>query len=94
MNEARKWKDLVSLAVSTRVPAKPLEKARLTLTRYSSVEPDFDGLVSSFKHPIDGLIQAKVLENDKMSNIGVPTYAWEQVPPGKGKIRIEVREVA
>lgn len=90
--EATAWKKKVVNAVilNKLQPEKPFAKAKLTLTRFSSVEPDYDGLVSSFKHTVDGLIAADVIENDKMSNIGQPTYLWEQAPPGKGKIRVEV----
>lgn len=93
--EAQKWKARVmkALVCSSRVlPAEPWQKARLTLTRCSSVEPDFDGLVSSFKHVIDGLIVSGIIENDKMSNIGIPEYRWEKVPPGKGKIKVRVEK--
>lgn len=92
--EARKWKRKVIEAVIYKKlkPKKPLKHAILTLTRHSSVEPDFDGLVSSFKHVIDGLIYAQVLENDKTSNIGQPTYIWRKAPPGRGYIRVSVKE--
>jgi hypothetical protein len=90
--EARKWHAFVFVAVASHRPVKPLEHARLTLTRYSSVSPDSDGLVSGFKHVIDGLVKAGVLVNDKVSNIGMPTYKWEKSPPRKGAIRVLVEE--
>lgn len=71
----------------------PLERARLTLTRYSSVAPDFDGLVSSFKHIIDGLIDAGVIVGDSMKVIGAPTYLWEKTSPAKGRVKVIVEEV-
>jgi hypothetical protein len=89
--EARKWKRDVSLAVIAAGPAPirfPLKRARLEFTRFSSVEPDFDGLVSGFKWIQDALVHCGVLENDRMSNIGQPRYHWKRVPRGRGKIRI------
>lgn len=92
--EARKWKRAVIAHVDARnKPKTPLKKAKLTLTRYSSSEPDFDGLVSGFKHCVDGLIEAGVIENDKMSNVGIPTYQWERVARNSGHVRIKVEEL-
>lgn len=73
-------------------PAEPLKKAHLSLYRYSSVECDFDGLVSSFKHIIDGLVQAEVIVDDKASVIGRPHYEWVKTSPGKGMVRVVVEE--
>lgn len=73
-------------------PKEPLKKALVTLTRYSSSEPDFDGLTSSFKCILDSLIKCGVLEDDKMSVIGQPTYVWEKCKRDEGKIKIEVVE--
>lgn len=92
--EAKVWKAWVLLCVrQVKFKGPPLQKARLTLIRYSSSEPDFDGLVSSFKHVIDGLVDAKVLVSDKQSVIGQPTYLWEYAPPKKGFIRVHVEPV-
>lgn len=92
--EAREWKTWVALmAKSKGLPKAPLKKANLTLTRGSSVAPDADGLVSSFKHVIDGLVYAKVLENDRMDNIGMPDYRWEKAPQKNGWISVVVEEV-
>lgn len=95
MAESRKWKMLVAdfVILGKRRPPKPLTKAKLTLTRRSSVRPDSDGLVSSFKHVIDGLIAAGVIANDRYENIGMPTYLWEKAPRNKGSIRIVVEEM-
>ena len=88
--ERKKWKLLVWHAVRNAVPDTPFKKARLVLTRFSSVEPDFDGNVSSWKSVIDGLVMAKIIDDDKMSVIGMPDFRWEKVKRGEGKIRIEV----
>jgi hypothetical protein len=65
----------------------------LTLTRGSSVQPDYDGLVSGFKHVIDGLVLAKVLINDDQETIGIPEYKWVKADPKEGFIRVTVEEI-
>lgn len=87
---AKKWKTLVRMNVHYLRPKDPLHRARLVLTRFSSNEPDFDGLAGSFKPVIDGLVAAKVLVDDKSSNIGQPTYKWEKCKRGEGFIKVEV----
>jgi len=90
---ARKWKFAVASKCAKLVkPPQPLTSAVLCLTRCSSREPDFDGLVSSFKHVIDGLVEARILAGDKMSVIGQPRYVWEKAPLRMGKIRVRVEE--
>ena len=91
---AMKWKLAVSLACHGFKPRSPLASAALTLIRASSNEPDTDGLISGFKHIVDGLVECGVLANDKRSNIGVPDYRWEKCAPGKGHVRVTVTELA
>lgn len=89
----KSWHDLVGYATVGKRPRTPLIRAKLTLTRFSSSEPDFDGLVSSFKHVIDALIVCGVLANDKVSNIGQSIYLWEKAPRKNGKIRVTVESI-
>lgn len=93
VKEAKKWHHAILSTSSESRPAQPLQKAKLTLIRYSSRRPDFDGLVSSFKHVIDGLKQAKIITDDKYENIGNPQYEWMPVKSGQGKIEVTVEEV-
>ncbi len=88
--KAKTWKRKVWLVVWHLRPPEPLTRAQLTLTRFSSSEPDFDGLVSSFKHVIDGLVEARVLIDDKPSVIGQPVCQWTKAKPGHGKIKVRV----
>lgn len=88
---AKKVKRSVWRACWPFKPDKPLTRAILTLTRHSSVEPDFDGLSSGFKHVIDGLVECGIIENDKMSCIGQPIYRWEKGKKGKGFIHVHVK---
>jgi hypothetical protein len=85
-------KRVVKYAFAFR-PIKPLEKARVTLTRYSSVEPDYDGLVGAMKPILDGLVDAGIIIDDKMSVIGQPIYRWEKCGRGQGKVRVVVESV-
>lgn len=88
------WKKKVWLKVVQHgKPKKPLTRARVTLTRYSSTCPDYEGLVSTFKTILDGLIDSQVIIDDNMSVIGAPDYKWEKAKPGKGMIGVAVEEV-
>lgn len=91
--EAKYWKKQVWLKVLSMNgrPPKPLKHARLTLVRNSSKEPDYDGLVSSFKRVIDGLVVAEVLQDDNPNVIGVPHYVWKKSV--KSFIEITVEEI-
>jgi hypothetical protein len=89
--EAKKWQRLV-LEALPHLPLAPLKKAHLKLTRYSSSEPDYDGLTISFKYVVDALVLAKVIDNDKLSNTGPWEVHWVKVPPKKGGISVEVQE--
>lgn len=71
----------------------PWTKAKLTLTRKSSVAPDPDGLVSSFKYIVDALVKCGVLKDDKMTVIGFPDYRWEKAPKEKGSVHVVVEKL-
>lgn len=87
------WKDLVWKVSASQRPPQPFKRAILTLTRCSTTRPDPDGMVSSFKHVIDALVISRILEDDSFEHIGMPTYLFQKVERGKGKIRIRVEEV-
>ncbi len=87
------WHQLIAAAVGSRKPVKPLRRAQLTLTRLGTREPDFDGLVSSFKHVLDGLIVCGVLENDRPSNIGESKYRFVKCKRSEVGIHVIVDEL-
>lgn len=93
VREAKHWKAAVWTHTIGRRPVVPLKRAAITFIRHSSVEPDFDGLVSSFKHTLDALTDAHIIENDKPSIVGTPTYRWVKAAPKHGKITIIVEEI-
>lgn len=90
--EAKKWKSIIWIGVRdlNKQPPQPLKKFTLTLTRFSSVEPDYDGLVRGFKHCVDGLKMAGIIEDDKLSNTGPWICYWVKVKPKQGMIKIIV----
>lgn len=77
--EADKWHALVLKEVAKQRPNRPYPKAKLTLTRYSTNEPDYDGLVGSFKWVVDALVKSGIIIDDKYSVIGKSDYIWEKV---------------
>jgi hypothetical protein len=91
--EAKKWKTLVANQIISTGCCKLLFRAQISLFRYSSRCPDSDGLVSSFKHVIDGIVGAGLLPDDSYRTIGMPDYRWEKAPKGKGKIKVIVEEI-
>lgn len=91
--ESRVWKAMVFTRICRNRPEKPLKQAKLTLTRHSSISPDSDGLVSGFKHIIDGLVEAKVLENDRFENIGMPDYKWARAGQRNGFLTVSITEI-
>lgn len=95
--ERAQWKKFVCAAVlieqkraARDFKFETLVKARVTITRFSTRPPDFDGLVSAGKAILDGLVEAKVLIDDNVSVIGAPIYLWEKASPKKGKIKVKV----
>lgn len=87
------WKRKVWRECWHKRPDKPLEKAKVTITRISTKEPDFDGLAGAGKCLLDGLVEARILSDDKSQVVGQPTYLWEKGKRGEGKVRIKVEEI-
>lgn len=89
----KEWHQRVRIEVETLgAPSTPLKKAFVMCERHSAVCPDYDGLVSSFKHVIDGLVVTGVLEDDSMKHIGMPEFKWFKTKRGEGYIRVCVVE--
>ena len=88
------WRQKVFTAAWPHKPERPLERAKITFTRHSSVEPDFDNCVASFKACLDGLRQAGVIVDDRKKNVGAPEYLWTRSSPKDGFITIRVEEIA
>ena len=87
------WEARVYYAVIHDRPENPLPKARVSVTRCSTREPDFENLAQGGKFLLDGLVKAGVIADDKPSVIGQPEYLWIKAKPKHGSVRITVEEV-
>lgn len=90
-NAVKKWKNLVHHACIGKKPELPLQKAKITYTRFSSRKPDYDNIVASFKPIQDGLKESLIIADDTWDQI-IAIYAWEKAPTHKGSIKVEVQE--
>ena len=90
----KSWEVLVWQEILNRRPILPLAFARVSITRHSSVHPDFDNLVQGGKFLLDSLVQNGVIRDDKPGVIGHPEYNWVKAAPSKGKVVVHVHEVA
>lgn len=92
--ESDEWNRIFGfIAFAKGKPEKPIQKAKLIITRYSAVEPDPDNNAASCKPVIDALRHNGFLKDDKSKNIGVPEFKWEKVAASKGKIRVQLVEI-
>lgn len=61
----KEWHKIVFLYSRGKLPPSPLTKVKLTLHRFHANKwLDYDGLASSFKAPVDGLVEAGILISD------------------------------
>lgn len=88
--EINAWKRQVWAAVQSQKPKTPLPRCDLYLTRFSANEPDYDGLVISFKPIVDGLVDAGVLADDRLSTTGEWHVRWQRASRGQGYILVRV----
>lgn len=91
--EVKYWHEQIAYRVMGKTPKNPLSKAMVKLIRCSSRAPDADGIVSSFKAPLDGLTRAGIIADDDMSVIGFPEYEWRKGKAKTGYIEIYVTDV-
>ena len=92
--ETKRWhKRVAQMVLASGRPVQPLSQARVRFERHSTTEPDFDNLVASFKSVRDGLVEARVLEDDKPAILRFSEYQWHKAKRGEGRIRVVVHEV-
>lgn len=89
--EGKKWNTIVYLVASQFRPKKPFPKVALTLTRFSTREPDRDGLAGSFKYVVDGLVKAGIIVDDKPSIVVECGYFWQQAKQKEQRIEVIVK---
>lgn len=83
------WKRRIGQMLLDLVPSMPYKKVRVILTRHSSSEPDFDGLVHGFKPIVDALVEYGIVVDDSGKHME-REYRWEKAVAKQGKIRVEV----
>lgn len=88
--EAKKWNTIIATEILSKGSCKQLSKAKISLCRYSSHCPDADGLVSSFKHVIDGIVRSGLIPDDSYRTIGMPFYEWIKAKKKEGKIKVRI----
>jgi Holliday junction resolvase RusA-like endonuclease len=89
--KGRAWADKVKWLAHSSRPKKPLQRARVICTRYSSAEPDHDNLVASFKVTIDALTRMGFWPDDSPQHLEV-AYQWAAAKRGKGWVSVEIVE--
>ena len=79
MKDVEVWAILVKAAIGKSIPKSPSPYCLLTLKRFSTKMPDYDGLVMSFKHVVDGIKNAGVLVDDNYAVTGQWDVTWAKV---------------
>lgn len=87
------WKRRVWAATFAHKPSAPLSRARVQITRASSVEPDPANLGEGAKFLLDGLVESRIIADDDRATIGMPDLRWIPAPPKQGRVRIVVEEL-
>ena len=88
----KQWHESIRAAIGQHKPARPLQYARVVVTRCSSKAPDGDNLHSASKFVLDALVQSGVLQDDRHTVIGMPVVRWEKCSPKHSCTRVFVRE--
>jgi Holliday junction resolvase RusA-like endonuclease len=90
----KKWERLVWAHVWPRKPERPLERAKVTLTRHSVRKMDADNCRLSFKPIMDALVKYGVLLDDTVAVVGEPVVIQEKAPLRQKSVRVRVEEIA
>jgi Holliday junction resolvase RusA-like endonuclease len=90
--ERQLWHSLVASAFKF-TPKEPVQKCIIRVTRFAARQPDFDNLVWSFKAVFDGLVKARIIEDDNMNVVIDRKYSFCKVPQKNEQITIEVEEI-
>ena len=91
-----KWHSWVRLATLRNRPRSPLTRARVTVVRCSTQQPDYANLGEGSKFIIDALTQSHgcgVIEDDSPEYIGRPILEWEKVKRKDQCVRVTVEEL-
>lgn len=89
----KKWRESVMWAIKSNIPITPLKRAKITITRHSSVEGDGDNYTAGYKGIVDSLRYLKIISDDRISNIGNIETPWTKEKPKKGFIELKIEEL-
>lgn len=90
-NHALVWKRLVEQQVILKggFPPAPIKKAKVTMTRFSSTQPDEDGLYGSFKPVLDALTNYPAKKPSKKYPFGMPAQPRVLVDDSPAHIELQ-----
>lgn len=93
--ESHMWDFAVRQKLSPdNLPPKPLQKAKVKLTRHNYRFLDFDGLVGSMKPVIDAIVSSGVLLDDSWKVLGAWEVDQKFRPKAQGPLlEVEILEV-
>jgi hypothetical protein len=92
--EHKNWVFLIALKVIGNKPDKPLNKAKIKITRYCKKYMDFDGYVGSLKPVIDALVRNDLLIDDNWNVLSDWTIDQKIVSKGQELgLEIELEEI-
>lgn len=86
------WCNRVHYSTVGKRPPAPLEFSIVSITRCSSMMPDYDNLQHGVKFLLDALQRSGIIIDDAPHNIGVPLAYWRRAKRGKARTLIEVTE--
>src|SRR6476620_7523209 len=66
----KRWKRLAMIEFALKRPIAPHQRARVTIYRHSSREPDFEAMVIAAKPIIDALTASGIIADDSPKVIG------------------------
>ena len=72
---AKRWKQRAKDACTSLGMKKLTGRPTIFLCRHTKVEPDYDNLVTSFKHVLDGVVLSGIIEDDGPDYIET-VYIW------------------
>ena len=75
------------------LPAAPLARAALLVTRHSASMADRLNIAQAAKPVVDAIVQAGVLADDSPAVLASERYEWQRAPRGQGRLEVIVEEV-
>ncbi len=91
-NENKRWKAIIYRTFIGIAPKYPLQKSKITVTRFTAQQPDEDNLYASLKSVLDALTKHRIIEDDGPQFIELEAK-WEYTQQRKGFLKIEIIEL-